>query len=273
MKVPILTYHAMNIAGNDYADNDHVALAEDLRTIHRLGLRIVPLARIVDVLLGAAPESTVERAVGLSFDDGSWFDWYDLEHPTCGMQRGFAGVLRDFCAATGAQAPATSFVIVSPEARATLDRTCLIGRDWWGDEWWPQALRENRIAIESHSWDHNHATLEHTAHSTPRRGTFTTIDDYANADAEIRQASEWLDARLPMRKTRLFAYPYGDSNDYLVCDYLPRRIHEHGLSAAFAGHPQPVERDSNRWLLPRYVCGLHWHAPGELEALLRDAAT
>ena len=49
MRVPILTYHSNNISGNDYASNDHVALAADLRLIHDRGLRIVPLARVVDV--------------------------------------------------------------------------------------------------------------------------------------------------------------------------------------------------------------------------------
>ena len=76
MRVPVLAYHSNNIAGNDYADNDHVALAHDLRLIHRRGLRIVSLARVVDALLGAAPEASVENAVALSFDDGSWFDWH-----------------------------------------------------------------------------------------------------------------------------------------------------------------------------------------------------
>ena len=54
-------------------------------------------------------------------------------------------------------------MIVSPEARAELDRTCLIGRGWWGDDWWPQATAGDLIAVESHSWDHNHDTLAQTA--------------------------------------------------------------------------------------------------------------
>ena len=271
MRVPVLTYHAMNVAGNDSHNNDHVALAADLHAIERLGLRIVPLALAVDALLGVVPESSVENSVALSFDDGSWFDWHDLNHPAFGRQPGFAGILRDFVAATGARAHATSFVIVSPEARATLDRTCLIGRGWWTDEWWPQATQEDLIAIESHSWDHNHHTLPLTAQREQRKGTFTTIDDYADADAEIRQASDWLDAHCPTRKTSLFAYPYGESNDYLVRDYLPRHMPEHRLRAAFATDARPIERDSNRWLLPRYVCGQHWNSPQRLEYLLRDA--
>lgn len=271
MRIPVLTYHSNNINGNDYANNDHVALAADLRSIARRGLRIVPLHRIVDVLLGEAAESTVENTVAITFDDGSWFDWHDMDHPTCGRQRGFAGVMRDFATETGAAVHATSFVIVSPDARATLDRTCLIGRGWWTDDWWHEAQREGLIAIESHSWDHNHATLPVTAQREQRKGTFVSIDSHADADAEIRQAADWLDARLAPHRTRLFAYPYGEMNDYLVREYLPRFAHEHRLRAAFGTEPEPVEASSTRWRLPRYVCGQHWNEPTQLERLLDTA--
>ncbi len=271
MRVPVLAYHSNNVGGNDYADNDHVALAADLRRIHALGLRIVPLARVVDALLGDAPAAAVDGAVALSFDDGSWFDWHDVDHPTCGMQRGFAGVLRDFVAETGAAAHATSFVIVSPDARAELDRTCLIGRGWWDDAWWNPALREGLIAIESHSWDHNHATLARTAQREQRKGTFATIDSYADADAEIRRAADWLDRHCAPHRATLFAYPYGETNAYLVEDYLPCRAAEHRVRAAFATEPRPVDAASDRWRLPRYVCGQHWHDPAGLERLLDDA--
>ncbi len=268
MRVPVLAYHSNNISGNDYPRNDHVALAEDLRLIQRSGLRIVPLARVVDVLLGEAPDSDAANAVAISFDDGSWFDWHDIEHPAWGPQRGFAGILRDFATKTGAPAHATSFAIVSPEARAILDQTCLVGRGWWGHEWWRDAQREGLIAIESHSWDHNHATLAHTVQRTQAKGTFRSIDTYADADAEIRQASDWLDAHLAPHRASLFAFPYGETNAYLMEDYLPRRAHEHRLRAAFGTTGGFVEADSPRWQLPRFVCGLHWDSPIELERIL-----
>ena len=271
MRVPVLAYHSNNISGNDYACNDHVALAEDLRAIRRAGLRIVPLARVVDVLLGEAPESAVEDAVALSFDDGSWFDWHDIEHPTCGPQRGFAGILRDFALDTGSAVHATSFVIVSPAARAELDRTCLVGRGWWGDDWWDTAQREGLLSIESHSWDHNHHTLAVTAQREQRKGTFRSIDTHADADAQLRQASDWLDARLAPHRASLFAYPYGESNDYLVREYLPRHACEHRLRAAFGTDPAPIERESPRWELPRHVCGHHWNDPAGFERLLHAA--
>ncbi|MBA8884821.1 polysaccharide deacetylase family protein [Dokdonella fugitiva] len=265
MRVPVLAYHSNNVSGNDYADNDHVALATDLRLLARLGLRVVPLATVVDVLLGDAPASAVEGAVALSFDDGSWFDWHDIDHPTWGPQRGFAGILRDFAAESGAPVHATSFVIVSPQARATLDRTCLAGRGWWGDEWWRPAQAEGLLAIESHGWDHNHPTLPG---ATDRAGTFRTIDDYDAADAQIRQAADWLDAFLAPRRSRLFAYPYGETNDYLLREYLPGHAGRHRLRAAFGTEAAPVSPGAHRWNLPRYIAGAHWKSPGELERLL-----
>lgn len=253
MRVPILTYHAMNIGGNDYADNDHVALASDLATIARMGRRVVPLARVVAALLG--DDVDLNGAVALSFDDGSWFDWYDIEHPTCGMQRGFAALLRE------ANAVATSFVIASPAARVELDRSCMVGRGWWGDEWWHDAIVEGRIAIESHSWDHAHDSLGLS-------GRFDSVDSYASADAEIRQAADYIDARCAPHRASLLAYPYGQRSEYLEREYLPRHAHEHRVRAAFTTEPAPVTRASNRWALPRYVCGHHWKSPDELERLL-----
>ena len=271
MRVPVLAYHSNNVTGNDYADNDHVALAADLAQINARGLRIVPLARVVDALLGQAPHSELDRAIAITFDDGSWFDWYDLDHPTCGPQRAFAGVLRDFKVATGAAVHATSFVIVSPQARAILDRTCLIGRGWWTDDWWPAAEREGLIAIESHSWDHNHHTLPQTVQRDQRKGTFHSIDRYADADAEIRQANDWLDTHCRAPREGLFAYPYGETNDYLLRDYLPNYIGEHRLRAAVGTDARPVETSSHRWNLPRFVCGRDWNTPDAFGRVL-DAA-
>ena len=269
MRVPILTYHSNNVSGNDYANNDHVALASDLRAIARTGLRIVPLHRVVAALLGEIDASEVDDAVAITFDDGSWFDWHDIQHPTLGMQQGFAGILRAFARETGASVHATSFVIVSPEARAMLDVTCLAGLGWWGDAWWPLAQHEGVISIESHSWDHNHDTLPITAQREQRKGTFTAIDSYADADAQIRQAADWLDAYLAPHRTTLFAYPYGESNAYLREEYLPRFAHEHRLRAAFGTTPSPVTRLSKRWNLPRYVCGKDWNSPLQLQRILR----
>jgi len=137
--LPILTWHANNVAGNDYATNDHVKLREDLATLQRMGRRIVPLMEIARALRAGRIEE-LRGCVGLSFDDSPDLDFYDAPHPAWGLQRSMANILMDFAARhPGTPAHATSFAIVSPAARAELDSTCLIGCKWWNDEWWPLA--------------------------------------------------------------------------------------------------------------------------------------
>ncbi len=274
MRATILAYHAVNIAGNDYSNNDHVAFASDLETIHRLGLQIVPLAWVVDALLGRT-DRDLSDVVALSCDDGSDFDYFDLDHPQHGRQRSLFNALIDFRRRHGVDAQPhlhlTSFVIASPVARETLDRRCLAGRNWMRDSWWRAAHASRLVAIENHSWDHNHAELSETVQRAQAKGTFRTIDTHADADAEIRQASDWLDQHCPARATSLFAYPYGETNDYLTGEYFPRHAHEHRLRAAAGTEPAPIDGSSDVWNLPRYVCGHHWSAPEALESILRDA--
>src|SRR5437868_11553101 len=95
MRIPVLTYHAVNIAGNDYANNDHVAFAADLRLIDDLGLRIVPVHWLVDALLGDT-QRALEDCVALTCDDGTDFDFFDLDHPEHGTQRSLYNCMRDF---------------------------------------------------------------------------------------------------------------------------------------------------------------------------------
>jgi hypothetical protein len=269
--VPILTWHSMNVSGRDYTDNDHVAFAADLELIHRLGMRVVPVHRIVAALLTGHLDR-LAGCVGLTFDDGSDFDWHDLPHPTWGPQRSMANLLADFRERHGFEAQpylhATAFTIVSPFARAELDHTCMIGCRWWNDDWWQAAERSGLLSLESHSWDHNHATLTSSASSAPR-GTFE-ITEPGDAEKEIGQAAQWLRIRRGRDEPVLFAYPYGRANDYLAKAWLPEVGEANGVIAAFAGDdPVAVRPDSSRWRIPRIVCGYHWTTPGELEVMLR----
>lgn len=272
MKSCVLTYHAINILGNDYDNNDHVALAEDLRLIEGLGVQIVSLDEVLSRVFEPSTPAPGRPFIALSFDDGAMFDWRDFDHPTCGPQRSFANIIADHCAASGASTqhhPATSFVIVSPGARRQLDEICFGGRGWWEEDWWQAATDSGRLSIQNHSWDHNHEVLPKTVQTRGEKGNFRCIDSYRDADAQIRQASDYLDRRISGQRTRYFAYPYGQTNDYLIREYLPGFAAEHRLGAAFTTEPGYLSRASDRWTLPRFVCGLHWKQPAELEQILK----
>ncbi|MBK1672463.1 hypothetical protein CKO35_03960 [Ectothiorhodospira shaposhnikovii] len=269
--VPVLTYHSMRAGHDAYAENDHTALTEDLELIHRLGLRILPLETLVEhLLLGRLHECT--GSVCLSFDDGPDLDWRDIPHPQFGLQKGMARILREFASRTKrADVHATAFVIAGPEARRTLDRTCMLGLGWWEDNWWPQA-RQQGMSIGNHSWDHNHATLTHFTPGCGEPGSFNGIDSYSACDLQIRQAADYIDTRLGHRQCRLLAYPFGEYSEYLIHEYLPHHQHEHRQIAGFTTAGEPVHAHANRWCLPRFVCGDHWRSPEELASILLGRA-
>lgn len=267
MSPVVLTYHSNNVTGSDYASNDHVALAADLQLLFHCDIDVVSLQRLVCCLLGQT-DWPARPAVALSFDDGSWFDWYDLMHPTLGPQPSFRRIL--------AEAPlpacATSFVIASPEARHQLDHSCLIGQGWWGDEWWPEAAAGQLIQIENHSWDHNHETLNSTVLGDRRKGTFYSVNDEWAAEREIVAAKRYIEQRGGGLTSALFAYPYGEASDFLSRDFFPRRGRELGFKAAFTTEPRPVRAGDDPWTLGRYVCGHHWKSTDQLAQILREAS-
>lgn len=273
MRIPVLAYHAVNIDGNDYANNDHVAFAADLRLIDQLGLRIVPLQWVVDQLLGRTRRD-LSHCVALTCDDGSDFDFHDLDHPVHGPQRSLFNCMSDFAAEHGASAQSdlhlTSFVIASTDARTHIDKGCLADRGWMSDAWWKVAIASGRMAIENHSLDHNHLAVPDEGIDGMPRGAFHEVNSYARADAQIAAAARLIDERIAPTRTRLFCYPYGHVPDYVHDEYLPRFGDEHGMLAALGDGARPVDAQSDRWNLPRYICGWHWKSPDELERILRQ---
>jgi hypothetical protein len=272
ISVPVLTYHSLNVLKNAYDQNDHIAFGVDLRTINSLGLRVVPLARVVDWHAGVIPDGEMQDAVAISLDDGSWLDFHDVEHPTCGPQVSMYNLLRQFQDEVGsAQQPdlhVTSFVIASPQARTELDAKDLLGYGWWGDDWWTASSQSGLMSIESHSWDHNHETLDRVAQRDQLKGDFTNIDTFGDCEIQVARSAEYIAWRSGVRPT-LFAYPWGKASDYLLHDYMPNYAQNHGLRAAFSTCPRQVTRDENKWYLPRYVCGHDWKTPAALRKILR----
>ena len=81
--VPVLTYHGARAGKARYAENDHLTLAEDLRRLNAAGWRVVSLHQVVEAFLAGTLDS-LRRCVALTFDDGTDFDWRDIEHPVYG---------------------------------------------------------------------------------------------------------------------------------------------------------------------------------------------
>ncbi len=212
--------------------------------------------------------------IGLTFDDGPLFDFADFVHPQFGPQRGFLGMLRDFRDEAGASQPelhATSFVIASAEARAAMERAedCGYRTSTVAHGRMVGAGGRNRAALDRKPQrDHVHHAAEATAISRPERDNFSFVDNYIDADREIRRATDFIRAR-GVASCRHFAFPFGHTNAYLVDDYLPTRRFEHGMEAAFGVDGRAIESSDSIWNIPRLVCGYHWRSPQELEALLR----
>ena len=275
-RIPILTYHALNIDGNDYLGNDHVAFREDLRLLTALGFRIIPLADLAQLVID--PNAAwPTKCAAITFDDGTNFDFEDLPHPSAGLQRSMLNIMRDFTTAHPGAQPTmhgTTFVIASSDARDTMDRTCILGKGWMSDCWWQAAVASGFFHIANHSWDHCHDSLATIAQRDQLKGTFVGVDNKADADAQIKVAAEVIARIAPNPGVELFAFPYGIANPYLIEEYLPQQAKSGGgqfVRAAFSTEPAPVTRESNCWWIPRYVCGHHWKSPEEFAAILRDA--
>jgi hypothetical protein len=268
VNVPIICYHSCR-AGHDYASDDHLALAADLRPSHRLGHRIVPLHWGVESLLGE--REPLSNCVALTCDDGVSLDWQDAVHPTFGWRQSFANILSEFSDEVGAAQPnveMTSFVIASPEARKELEVTCLAGLPWWSDDWWHEADASGWLRIENHSWDHVHPGTTRVAQKDQIKGDFSLVESFDDCEKQVAHAGAFIEKRT-LRRPRYFAYPYGQASAYLRETYLPERGASYGLRAAFSIDHGFVTAESNRWFLPRFTHGApDVTAPDEFEAIL-----
>lgn len=267
MRIPVLTYHASTVGGHDYDNNDHVALTEDLRLIHKLGFRVVRMIDVIDHMLGRANHDLTNGVV-LSCDDGCNLEVADVDYPGIGWQSSFLSILKQAHADFGGQPTMTSFVIADPNARKKMDEFCLYGQDWMSDDWWHGVQFDNYISIESHGWDHNHAVLGTAGFDDMQTGSFFEVNCYLRATYQVEQSLDFINQRIKPSYCRLFAYPYGHVPDYLKLDYFPENAGRLGLDAAFSTEPGYITKNSDRWNLPRYVCGWHWKSTEELKRIL-----
>lgn len=256
----VLTYHMTRLEHWSRTGADLLGLEADLSLLLAHGVAL----RSLDALLDAGCSS----GVAITFDDGTRIDAEAHRHPRLGQLPSALEVLRRYAP----QLPgwhASSFVIASPTARTAIADSLAAdyGTDLLHQRWWSTATREGLLRLENHSWDHNHPLLVHSAQRDNLRGSFANIETEAEADAEVAQASDYIEA-VAGRRPCYFAYPFGESSRFLREDYLPRRGRELGLSAAFSTEPRAISPQDSAWHLPRFVSGRDWCDDVGLEALL-----
>jgi peptidoglycan/xylan/chitin deacetylase (PgdA/CDA1 family) len=266
MKIPVLSYHATNISGNEYTTNDHIALKKDLELLSRLKINIISAAQLVKWLRGDIQLDESLKYAVLTFDDGSDLDYLDWQHPVHGFQLSFFNILNKHSKEFKQKVHATSFVIASPWVRKILEYTCIRATDTWRDFWWQEAEDSGILSIENHSWDHLHPTLDRVEQCDNLKGDFSVIQTLDDANAQIANACQYIDAQIKDKETSLFAYPYGDYNSYLLKEYFPQE--QNRIVAAFSCEPRHVTLGTNIWKIPRYVCGLNWKYTDELKAII-----
>lgn len=266
-KVPVFFYHSM-VAGTDcYLGNDHIALASDLGALKEQGYQPISIADVVEFAKGNY-RSYRKKLFAITFDDAPILDYFSYKSPTLGTIKPFKDILIESKLFDNGAA-AMSFAIASEKAREELDRTCMQGNGDWGSQWWKQAIDSGVFEIGNHSLDHLHSSLEHPQHSRLEKGNFMCVDNYQDADTQIRRAQDQLAVLTDNTSSPYFAYPYGEVSEYLQREYFPNYSHEHKQLAAFTTEGRPVVKGDNIWTLPRFVCGDHWQSPEEFLALLK----
>lgn len=269
---PVLVYHSQNVFANCYGENDHISLRQDLRTIQTMGMRVVPLQRLVDCLLGDRPQADLSDAVCVTFDDGCNLEVFNLEFPGLGEQQSFVDILKEFRTEFAHQGQAnlqaTTFVIASPEVRQRIDKESLFGKNWMSDDWWAETQHDGLLDIQSHGWDHKHPTQDLQGSDRRERFRFDTVDTFEKYELQVRRAAEYIAKRAVRSQPQFFAYPYGKSSAYIRGSYFPEHADSLGIEAAFSTTPEHVTLQSERWALPRYVCGRDWKTPQHFKRIL-----
>lgn len=271
---PVLAYHSQNVFGNLYGQNDHLSLAQDLAAMQVMGKRVVPLNWLVDWVLGQRPDADLRDAVCITFDDGCNLEMFDLEFPGHGLQQSFVSILTRFREQFSNQGQsdlqATTFVIASPKVRALIDCESLFGNDWMSDDWWAQAQSDGVLDIQNHGWDHKHPTQDRSGQDDRLYNRFDTVNTFEECELQVRRSAALIAERAQRESPQFFAYPFGKSSRYIRETYFPQNAESLGIVAAFSTTPEHVTRGSDRWALPRYVCGRDWKTPERFLEVLDD---
>lgn len=266
----VLTFHSHNISGGDWATNDHVALDRALALLERLRIPVLRLLDVARHLRAGRFSRLPERFACITFDDGSDYDWRDLDFPGHGPQRSMGAILRAHSRKLlgllwTRRAHATSFVIASAEARREIGATALGDAALMTDTWWRAAQRSGLMDLGTHGWNHVHPAVAEMASRPELIEHFDRIDNAQDAELQVRKAYEAIHAVAGGDAGLIFAYPYGQVSEYIARTYLPGQAR---IVAAVSAVPAPVVRDTDPWLVPRYVCGPDFDSDESLQKLL-----
>lgn len=256
----ILTYHMTRVDEWSRNGADLLALRADLEWLASNAIPVCSLEALFD--------PACEHGVALTFDDGTRMDAESIDHPDHGQLPSAISILAEFKSRLPGLCVA-NFVIASPVARNDLAAalTERYGADLMHERWWKTAASSGLMQLENHSWDHNHPLVQRTAQRDNLRGSFFPIETEAEAEAEIADASTYIESACG-RRPRYFAYPFGEASEFLRSDYLPRRGIDLGLVGAFSTEPRALRADDDRWYLPRFVSGRDWRSNRDLERLV-----
>ena len=86
-----------------------------------------------------------------------------------------------------------------------------------------------------------------------KQARFDTITNYSDAHIQIALANEMLCQITKNRSVPYFAFPYGQTSEYLIKDYLPKKKSIHGLKAAFTTGGTCLTQETLIWKIPRFV--------------------
>ena len=96
------------------------------------------------------------------------------------------------------------------------------------------------------------------------------VNTKQQADYEIANAQKYISMKVPGHSPSLFAYPWGEGNDFLTKQYFPAQASAMGVKACFTTAGRAVRKSDNRWELPRFVFGEHWKSKKSLLCLLEN---
>ena len=266
----VLTFHSHNISGGDYATNDHVALDRALALLEELRIPVLRLLDVVRHLRAGTFARLPRRFACITFDDGSDYDWRDLEFPGHGRQRSMGAILRAHSRKLlgllwTRRAHATTFVIASAEARREIAASALGDAGLMTDTWWREAQRSGLMDIGTHGWNHVHPAVSEMASRPELIEHFDRIDTAHDAEAQVGKAFEAIHAAAGGDSARIFAYPYGQVSEYIARTHLPAQSR---ILAAVTAVPLPVLANTDPWLVPRYVCGPDFNSDESLRRIV-----